>query len=278
MPRLPDGTYVLPPRNPVVPGTVIDTAWANPTMEDFAVQFNNVLTRDGSLGYTVSAKFISGNVGAPGYHFGTDTASGMYAGAGFIGMSYAGVERWRVSATGTTFNGAVSATGNIKVLNPGCSYQGFVSARYFNNSSYVGGITWGYLEFQDSAGAVMSGLYCSRIGTGAGSPAAIYYKGIEIGNAGIPYADTNVQYTEAHNGKVLRLGSTNQIVSAQASGFAVTLVFLNPLTITNSGMDMYVAGVGQCQTISVGQYSVVSILYTVGAEVWVTIAGSFTTT
>ena len=118
MPRQPDGTYVLPPSNPVVPLTVIDTDWANPTMEDFAVQFNNVLTRDGKLGYTASAKFISGTVGAPGYHFGNDTASGMYAGAGFIGMSYAGVERWRVSATGTKINGAVEVEG-INLNAPG---------------------------------------------------------------------------------------------------------------------------------------------------------------
>lgn len=53
MPRDSSGNYTLPIGNPVVDGTVISTDWANPTMNDIAVQLNNVLTRDGLLGYTV---------------------------------------------------------------------------------------------------------------------------------------------------------------------------------------------------------------------------------
>lgn len=53
MPRDSSGNYTLPIGNPVIDGTVIDVDWANPTMADIAVQLNNVLTRDGLLGYTV---------------------------------------------------------------------------------------------------------------------------------------------------------------------------------------------------------------------------------
>jgi len=54
MPRDVSGNYTLPIGNPVVSGTIIDVAWANPTMADVAVQLNNVLTRDGLLGATAN--------------------------------------------------------------------------------------------------------------------------------------------------------------------------------------------------------------------------------
>ena len=49
MPRDLSGTYTLPAGNPVVTGTIIDVAWANPTMADIAIQLNNVMTRSGIL-------------------------------------------------------------------------------------------------------------------------------------------------------------------------------------------------------------------------------------
>ena len=54
MPRNLSGVYTLPTGNPVVTGTIIDVAWANPTMADIAAQMNNVVTRDGLLGPTAN--------------------------------------------------------------------------------------------------------------------------------------------------------------------------------------------------------------------------------
>ena len=47
MPRNGSGTYVLPPGNPVVPSTVIQTAWANTTMTDLANGLTGSIAKDG---------------------------------------------------------------------------------------------------------------------------------------------------------------------------------------------------------------------------------------
>jgi microcystin-dependent protein len=50
MPRNAQGVYSLPVGNPVIPGTLIETTWANPTMTDIAAALTGSLPRDGSAG------------------------------------------------------------------------------------------------------------------------------------------------------------------------------------------------------------------------------------
>lgn len=52
MPRNAQGVYSLPAGNPVVPGTLIETTWANPTMSDIAAALTASLPRDGSAPMT----------------------------------------------------------------------------------------------------------------------------------------------------------------------------------------------------------------------------------
>lgn len=52
MPRNAQGVYTLPAGNPVVPGTLIETTWANPTMSDIAAALTGSLPRDGSAPMT----------------------------------------------------------------------------------------------------------------------------------------------------------------------------------------------------------------------------------
>ena len=52
MPRSPQGLYTLPPGNPVTPGTLIESAWANNTMNDVADALTQSLPRDGSAPMT----------------------------------------------------------------------------------------------------------------------------------------------------------------------------------------------------------------------------------
>lgn len=47
MPRIGNGTYVLPPENPVVTDTVITSSWANTTMPDLAAAITASLAADG---------------------------------------------------------------------------------------------------------------------------------------------------------------------------------------------------------------------------------------
>lgn len=50
MPRNPSGVYSLPSGNPVMPGTLIESAWANITLADVAAALTASLPRDGSVG------------------------------------------------------------------------------------------------------------------------------------------------------------------------------------------------------------------------------------
>jgi microcystin-dependent protein len=52
MPRNSQGLYILPPSNPVVPNTLIESAWANTTMDDIAAALTGSLPRDGSAPMT----------------------------------------------------------------------------------------------------------------------------------------------------------------------------------------------------------------------------------
>ena len=92
MPRDGSGNYTLPAGNPVVSGTTIDVAWANPTMSDIATQLNNVVTRDGKLGLTAQSKAIAGGPTTPLYSFSTPAPanSGLYGGSNQVGLALAG--------------------------------------------------------------------------------------------------------------------------------------------------------------------------------------------
>lgn len=73
MPRNGSSIYSLPAGNPVIPGTVIATAWANSTLTDIATALTNSLSTDGStasvslankilVGGTLNGPTITGNV------------------------------------------------------------------------------------------------------------------------------------------------------------------------------------------------------------------------
>lgn len=102
MPRDGAGLYTLPPGiNPVVPNTVIADTWANPTMADFAVQLNNVVTRDGVLPVNLPFKLVDGTVGAPGLAFQTQTNLGLYrSAANILAVSVGGVNTAAFGANG----------------------------------------------------------------------------------------------------------------------------------------------------------------------------------
>jgi hypothetical protein len=76
MPRDGSGNYTLPAGNPVATGTLIQTTWANLTMNDVAAQLNNVITRDGVVGPAQPFKLVDGLVGAPGLAFNSEPGLG----------------------------------------------------------------------------------------------------------------------------------------------------------------------------------------------------------
>lgn len=78
MPRDANGTYTLPPGNPVVPGTVIASDWANDTMPDVGTEMSDSLSRLGKGGMQAPLKLINGAVDAPAQTFNQDLLAGRY--------------------------------------------------------------------------------------------------------------------------------------------------------------------------------------------------------
>lgn len=110
MPRDISGNYTLPLGNPVVDGTIISTSWANPTLADIAVQLNNVITRDGVLGFLSPIKAVDGTAAAPAYTFNAEVTLGMYReSAGTIAFSTSSTKRLTINGAGVTSIGTPGA-------------------------------------------------------------------------------------------------------------------------------------------------------------------------
>lgn len=78
MARDSNGNYTLPPGNPVAANTLIEVAWANPTMSDIAVALTDSLSRTGQGGMQVSFKNADGTIAAPGMTWINEPTSGWY--------------------------------------------------------------------------------------------------------------------------------------------------------------------------------------------------------
>lgn len=118
MPRNASGVYTLPAGNPVVPGTTIDAAWANDTLEDLANEVTNSLSRTGAGGMLAPFRLADGTVTAPGVAWLNETNSGLYrSGAGSTWVSILGVNTVQFSTVGVTipFGKALTAQGNASV-------------------------------------------------------------------------------------------------------------------------------------------------------------------
>ena len=78
MPRDGGGTYTLPAGNPVIPGTIIETTWANPTMSDIGAALTDSLSRTGSGGMLVPFQNADGSVSLPGITWSNQQNMGFY--------------------------------------------------------------------------------------------------------------------------------------------------------------------------------------------------------
>src|SRR4030095_15490638 len=120
MPRDGSGNYTLPTGNPVITDTVIASSWANDTMTDIAVQLNNVVTRDGSLGPVGTFRLADGSPTNPGLAFTSEPGLGWYRpGASLIGIVAVGKQIWGIN--GATANSTLVAiqprtTGSSQIL------------------------------------------------------------------------------------------------------------------------------------------------------------------
>ena len=81
MPRDSTGLYTLDPSNPVIPATIIETDWANPTCQDIAHALTDSLSRTGSGGMLAPFRYADGTINVPGSSWVNEPTSGWYRAA-----------------------------------------------------------------------------------------------------------------------------------------------------------------------------------------------------
>lgn len=116
MSRNSSGTYTLPAGNPVVTGTLIESTWANNTLNDLASAMTDSLSRSGQGGMTAALRVVDGTVSVPGLAFANETGSGMYrSAAGDYSFAVLGSQVIRCRATGVDVTGAFGISGNATI-------------------------------------------------------------------------------------------------------------------------------------------------------------------
>jgi len=81
MPRDSNGEFTLVAGNPVEPGTIIQSTWANTTMEDIAIALSDSLDRYGRGGMLAPFKFFDGSLQAPGATWMNEPNTGLWRAA-----------------------------------------------------------------------------------------------------------------------------------------------------------------------------------------------------
>lgn len=101
MPRDSGGLYSLPPGNPVVPFTTIESDWANPTMSDVGQSLTDSLSRSGKGGMLSSLRGLDGSAAVPAWSWTNEPSTGRYrAGPGQVVESVLGQPVVRYLASG----------------------------------------------------------------------------------------------------------------------------------------------------------------------------------
>ena len=112
MPRNASGVYTLP-LPPVVSNTVIESLWANSTMDDIAEALSDSLSRSTGV-MTGPFRLIDGTVVQPGLGFLAEPSSGLFRqSSGVVGMTVLGVAKQTWNANGTTIVGDISYQGAV---------------------------------------------------------------------------------------------------------------------------------------------------------------------
>lgn len=103
MPRDSSGNYSLPFGNPVVPGSIIESSWANTTLSDIAAALTDSLPRDGTAGMTGPFLLEDGSVSAPSLAFENQENSGLFRPAdNVVGLAVGGQQPISFAPGGVT--------------------------------------------------------------------------------------------------------------------------------------------------------------------------------
>ena len=151
MSRNANGTYTLPPSNPVVSGTLITPDWANPTMSDVAQALTDSLDRYGRGAMLAPLLIQNGSVAAPGLQFQSALTTGLYYdAANFVaGWANSGVAQWvsrpgqfafvvaDLGATGTLTLGSQFSTNPFAALDFESTAKGLLLPRLTSSQKFA---------------------------------------------------------------------------------------------------------------------------------------------
>ena len=118
MPRNAAGQYTLPPGNPTIANTLIESdGWANPTMEDLGAEIEDSLSRDGKGSMRAALGIVDGSQANPGLRFIGETGSGLYRNSdGEWWLTVKGVGKIQVTeSAGILLADAVAIAGKLTV-------------------------------------------------------------------------------------------------------------------------------------------------------------------
>ena len=116
MPRDSNGNYTPPNSNPVVTGTIIESDWANQTVNDLATAMTGSLSRNGQGGMLAPLKHVNGSALLPAVTWANDVQSGLYLnGVGEVYMSVGTtpVMRWLSPSTVQVWNAVDMVWDNV---------------------------------------------------------------------------------------------------------------------------------------------------------------------
>jgi hypothetical protein len=282
MPRNSSGTYTLPSGNPVAPNTIIETAWANPTMSDIGSALTDSLDRFGRGSMLAPIKEIDGLFNAPAYSFAAESTLGLFRpSSGVLGIAVAGITALSISATAATFNAAVHP---VWAADP-------VSGDDLTRKSYVNAfVAAGFLPL---SGGTLTGPLNGTSSTWSGDvQAANHWIGALTSSAGTFGVKSNngasiitwgsaaagLGRTEFYAGaaKQFEIGTTASAVnfirvSGGATGNGVSLSALG--SDTNVSLNLFSQGTGGVGVFTNGVAQLL-VSNTTGATRFVTITGS----
>lgn len=171
MPRNSSGTYTLPAGNPVVPNTLIETTWANPTLGDVASALTDSLDRFGRGGMLAPMRFVDGTVTAPSMAFSSETTLGLFRpSSGTLAIAVGGVARWTLTAALLTIQPPVLFQGAV-TFSAGATITGPVTVdKLYNQASpqTIGGVAPDWQMAGTSA--IASSFGAARFGASAPGP------------------------------------------------------------------------------------------------------------
>ena len=174
MPRNAAGTFTLVAGNPVLSGTLIESAWANTTLADIETALTDSLSRTGQGGMLTQFLNADGLIGAPGISWTNQPTAGFYrAGSSDFRYAIAASDIYQIVPGSVRFT-----DGNIPA--PGISFINDPSLGIYRAGASAMNVA--------VAGAAVAAFVANQVRHAAGTLAAPGISWVDDASSGFQYA------------------------------------------------------------------------------------------